>query len=158
MGAEILALFCVVLAAALADLLICGEEGSGTRQVFHFLTALVVLALLLRPFLFMLGGAEDFFEGEFSFGDTEVSKEDFEKQWEEAVASRSAVELEKGLKELLNTEYGIAAEDCEVAVTLADTGELSRIDVFLSGVALTKDPEVIEKALQKQFECQVEVR
>ena len=107
MGGDILALFGVVLAAAVADLLVPSEEG-GTRQAMHLLTALVVLILLLRPFLAFLGSAEDFWQGDVSFAETEQGKEDFEKMLSDAVSARSAEELKTGLGALLQTEYGVS--------------------------------------------------
>ena len=157
MGGDILALFGVVLAAAVADLLVPSEEG-GTRQAMHLLTALVVLILLLRPFLAFLGSAEDFWQGDVSFAETEQGKEDFEKMLSDAVSARSAEELKTGLGALLQTEYGVAPQDCEIRVELSDTGELARIAVFLSGKALTVDPRKIEQDLYERFFCVVEVR
>lgn len=158
MGAGILALFGVVLAAALADHLVPSEDAKGTRQALHFLTALVVLTLLLRPFLAWLGNADDFLQGDVEWAEGEQSEADFEQLFSDAVASRSAAELRSGLYKLLEKEYGIAKEDCEIGVVLTESGELSRISIFLSGAALLQDPEEIEGDLRGRFDCAVEVR
>jgi hypothetical protein len=158
MSGAILALFGVVLAAAIADLLIPGEEKGGTRQFLHFLTALCVLLLLLSPFRSLLQNADGFLQGEIEWKEEEVQKSDFEKKLTDAVASRSAVELKEGLAELLQQKYGIVHTDCEIAVVLGEQGELRRISVFLKGEALLKDPEEIRQDLLKLFSCDVEVR
>lgn len=158
MGGAILALFGVVLAAAIADLLIPGEERGGTRQLLHFLTALSVLLLLLSPFRSLLQNAEGFLQGEIEWSEEEVQKSDFEKRLSEAVANRSAVQLREGLAELLQQKYGIASSDLEIAVELSEQGELRRISVFLKGAALLQDPEEIRQDLLKLFSCDVEVR
>ncbi|MBQ8357815.1 MAG: hypothetical protein IJX39_08440 [Clostridia bacterium] len=158
MGGEILALFGVAFAAALADLLVPGEEKGGTRQFLHFLTALVVLLLLLRPFLSLLGGADGFLQGNLEWEQDETVKADYEQVFADAVASRSAVELKEGLSDLLQEEFGIAQGDCEITVALSDSGELERVAVFLSGAALLRDPEQIENRLSELFDCTVEVR
>ena len=158
MGGAILALFGVVLAAAIADLLIPGEERGGTRQLLHFLTALSVLLLLLSPFRSLLQNAEGFLQGEIEWGEEEVQKSDFEKRLSEAVANRSAVQLREGLAELLQQKYGIASSDLEITVELSEQGELRRISVFLKGAALLQDPEEIRQDLLKLFSCDVEVR
>ena len=157
MGGDILALFGVVLAAAVAELLIPSQEG-GTRQAMHLLTALVVLILLLRPFLSFLGSAEELWQGDISWTESGQDTEDFENILADAVAKRSAEELKKGLYVLLLEEYDVAAQDCEIRVALNDTGELVSISVFLSGKALARDPEVIERDLYERFACVVEVR
>ena len=158
MGGAILALFGVVLAAAIADLLIPGEERGGTRQLLHFLTALSVLLLLLSPFRSLLQNAEGFLQGEIEWSEEEVQKSDFEKRLSEAVANRSAVQLREGLAELLQQKYGIASSDLEITVELSEQGELRRISVFLKGAALLQDPEEIRQDLLKLFSCDVEVR
>lgn len=158
MGGAILALFGVVLAAAIADLLIPGEERGGTRQLLHFLTALSVLLLLLSPFRSLLQNAEGFLQGEIGWSEEEVQKSDFEKRLSEAVANRSAVQLREGLTELLQQKYGIASSDLEITVELSEQGELRRISVFLKGAALLQDPEEIRQDLLKLFSCDVEVR
>ena len=47
-------LFCVVLAAAMAELLIPEEGGAGTKKVLRLLTALAVLLLILSPLTSLL--------------------------------------------------------------------------------------------------------
>lgn len=158
MRGEMLALFGVVLAAVLAEYLIPGEQGGGARQALHFLTALVVLILLLRPFLGALGEAREFFDGELSIQTDREDVQDFDGIFQSAVASRSAAQLESGLASLLWQEYGIAAECCEIRVALDAEGELDGIWVFLSGTALLQDPSEVEQDLEQRFSCEVEVR
>lgn len=157
MGGSVLALFGVALAAAVADLLIPAREG-GTRRTVHLLTSLVVLLLLLHPFLSFLGSAEALWQGDLSWAESEQSGVDYEKLLTDAVARRSAKELKEGLYALLRDEHDVAREDCELHVALDDTGELVQISVFLSGKALTKDPDEIERTLEQRFACIVEVR
>lgn len=158
MGGAILALFGVVLAAAIADLLIPGEEKGGTRQFLHFLTALSVLLLLLSPFRSFLQNADEFLQGEIEWGEEEVQKSDFEKKLSEAVANRSAAQLKEGLATLLEQRYGISPSDCEIAVLLNEQGELGSISIYLKGAALLQDPEQIRQDLLEMFSCDVEVR
>ena len=158
MSGAMLALFGVVLAAAIGDLLIPGEEKGGTRQFLHFLTALSVLLLLLSPFRSFLQSADGFLQGEIEWSEEEVKKSDFEKKLSEAVANRSAAQLTQGLAALLEQQYGIARENQEIAVLLDEQGELRRISVFLKGAALLHDPEEIRQDLLKWFSCDVEVR
>lgn len=157
MGAEILSLFGVVLAAVLADLLVPTENG-GMRQFLHFLTAMVLLVLLLRPFLSVLGGTESILRGDVQWPQGEENAEEYERIFRQTVTDRSAAELREGLFDMLYREYGIAEENCEIRVQLTKEGELSEISIFLSGSALLHDPEEIECDLREKFECTVEVR
>lgn len=158
MGGAVLTLFCVIFAAAIADLLIPGEEKGGTRQFLHFLAALAVLLLLLSPFVSLLHNADGFLQGEIEWEEAEVQKSDFEKQFADAVASRSAEQLREGLYALLQQQYGIAPSDCEITVTLDGAGELRHIAIFLKGEALLRDPDEIRDDLLERFSCDVEVR
>ena len=158
MSGAMLALFGVVLAAAIGDLMIPGEEKGGTRQFLHFMTALCVLLLLLSPFRSLVQSTDDLLRGEIEWGDSEVKKSDFEKKLSDAVASRSASELREGLTALLQEKYGIAPEDAEIAVVLNERGELCRLSVLLKGAALLTDPEEIRGDLLELFSCEVEVR
>ena len=158
MRGEILALFGVVLAAVLAEHLIPSEQGGGARRALHFLTALVVLILLLRPFLGALGEAREFFGGELSVQTGQEEVPNFDRIFQAAVADRSAADLAAGLSFLLWEEYGIAAECCEIRVSLNAEGELEGIWVFLSGTALLQDPSEVERDLEQRFSCAVEVR
>ena len=158
MSGAILSLFGVVLAAAIGDLLIPGEEKGGTRQLLHFLTALSVLFLLLSPFRVFLQSADGFLQGEIEWGEAAVQRADFEQMLAEAVASRSAVQLREGLASLLEQEYGICAEDREIEVELGEQGELRRIAVRLKGAALLQDPEQIRADLLERFLCDDGIR
>ena len=158
MSGAILALFGVVFAAAIADLLIPGEEKGGTRQFLHFLTALTVLLLLVSPLRSLLQNADGFLQGEIEWSEDGVEKSDFEQQFSTAIANRSATQLKEGLYTLLQQKYGISPDDCEIAVALNAQGELESISVLLKGAALLQDPGEIQQYLLKEFSCQVEVR
>ena len=158
MSGELLALFGVVLAAAVAELMIPAEGRAGTRSFLHFLTALAVLVLMLHPLFSSLSAAEDLFGGELSWGEETVEEPDYEAVFERAVAARSAVQLRAGLQDMLEREYGGAPESCEIGIVLNEAGELQRITVILSGAALLQDPAEIQSALGELLPCVVEVR
>ena len=156
MSGTVLALFGVAVAAAMGELLIPCTEG-GTRRFLQFLTAVVLLVLILQPFLSWLSGASGFLEGEIEWSEEDVQG-GYEQIFSDAVADRSAVQLRQGLLHLLQSEHGIASGDCEVGVTFGEDGSLERIGVVLSGKALLQDPDEIERLLRDKFGCEVEVR
>lgn len=156
MSGQILALFGVSLAAALGDYLIPESGHEGTRRFLRFLTALVVLVLLLRPFLSFLGGAEGFFQGEVP--EIGESTEDFEGKLAEAVANRAAEQLEQGVAGWVAQEFGVREEHVSVSAFFTSKGEVHRVLVILSGAALLQDPDEIERRLFELLNCEVEVR
>lgn len=156
MSGAVLALFGVAVAAAIGELLMPCEEG-GTRRFLQFLTALVVLVLILQPFLSLLSSADGFFSGEVEQEEEDV-RAAYEQTFSHAVANRSAEQLKRGLIQMLESEYGIAPEDCEVGVTLDEEGRPQQIRVLLSGKGLLQSPHEIAAGLKEKFNCDVEVR
>ena len=142
MRAAILSLIAVALAASLAELLLPGDEGKGTKRFLKMLVSLAVLLLLLRPFLGFLDAADGFFDGEV--GEIPVTETDYGNLLGDAVAKRSKQDIEK--------------EDAKVTVTLEKDGTLRRVSVILSGKALLTDPDSIEARLVDLLNCEVEVR
>lgn len=156
MQKELLALFCVCLAAAIGEMLLPGEGKSGTKKAFHFLITLVVLVLILTPFLRLLGNYTSFFEGEIEWEQGEIA--DYESIFENALTAQSEQDLREGIYTLLASEYGIGREHCEIVIAFDTDGSLRRVSLFLSGAALTQNPKTLEKALSGRLSCTVEVR
>lgn len=156
MSGGILALFGVVLTAALADILLPGKEKSSLRRALSVLVSLTVLLLILRPVMGLIRQNGGFFEGELpSF---EAERDAFEEIFDVAVSRRSAVELEQGVAALLERDFGISNGDCTVHVTLDGDGTLLRVSVRLSGKGLLVEPAKIEAYLIELLNCHVEVR
>lgn len=157
MSAGILGLFGVCVAAGMGEMLLPGDEKSSTRRFLRILIALALLLLLARPMLGLLGGGEGWLGGDWG-ADAEGGEQNFEEILQGAVAKRSAEDLRAGLHAFLESEFDIAAEDAEIAVSLEKGGELRRVAVYLSGKALLVDPEEIEQAIVGLLGCDVEVR
>ncbi|MBR7181199.1 MAG: hypothetical protein IKD28_00245 [Clostridia bacterium] len=157
MSAGILGLFGVCVAAGMGEMLLPGDEKGGTRRFLRILVALALLLLLARPMLLLLGGGEGWLGGDWG-ADAEGGEQNFEEILGEAVAKRSAEDLCAGLHAFLESEFDIAAEDAEIAVSLEKGGELRRVAVYLSGKALLVDPDEIEQAIVRLLGCEVEVR
>ncbi len=155
MQGTVLALFGAALAAGLADLLLPSEK-EGTAKLFRFLVSLVVLLLILTPFAGFLKNSEDIFSGELPFEEEQI--EDFEQIFSQTVSAESKKEFEKGLYALLAREYGIPQENVTILVRFDAEGELACVSLFLSGGALTQNPDTLEKALSEKLGCTVEVR
>jgi len=157
MGNTVLGLFGVCLAAALSELLLPGEEGRGTKVALRALTSLAVLLLLLRPVLPYLKGAPDF-SFESLVGESEDTTEQYQEIFEHAVSVGSERELKEGLFKMLAEEYGITKDDAYIKVYFDRTGELSRVEIYLSGHAKLPDPDALEADIGGRLNCETEVR
>lgn len=158
MGNTVLGLFGVGLAAGLAELLLPGEEGKGTKKALALLTTLAVLLLLLRPFLTFLHTDRAFsFEDLLGESETDVAAE-YEEIFARAVAAGSERDLREGIYRWLWVEYGIEKEDAYIKISFDDAGALLRVEIYLSGSALLQDPVALGEALGNKLGCETEVR
>ena len=156
MSEGILSLFGVALGGAIADILLPGKPKGPLRRALGVLVSLTLLLLILRPVMGLIRDEGGFLEGVIP----EIGGEqtDFEAIFADTVAKRSASELEKGIVQLLERDFGIAERDCAVGVLLDGQGELLSVSVRLSGKGLLVDPRAVEQALGELLNCLVEVR
>ncbi len=155
MQGTVLALFGAALAAGLAELLLPAEDG-GTAKLFRFLISLVVLLLILTPFFGFLRDSEAILEGEIV--PSEEQSADFEQIFSDTVNAQAKAEFEKGLYALLESEYGIKAQNVKLVLRFDAQGELAGVSVFLSGSSLLKNPDTLARELSEKLDCTVEVR
>ena len=159
MAASVLGLFGVALAAALAELLLPSEEGRATKIALRFLVSLSVLLLFLAPFRGILSDAPPFsLDQIIEAGESAVGKEGFDAIFRDAINEGSAQALKEGLSALLAEQYGIGEGQAQIFVYFDGKGELSRVQIYLSGSALLKDPHELEAELGALLGCETEVR
>lgn len=152
----VLGLFGVCVAAALAELLPMGD-GKGTRGALRVLVSLAVLLLLARPFLpFLSTSPEIPLEG--LVGGGEDTAAEYEEIFHRVVNAGGERELKECLYAWLLEKHGVEREDAHIQITLQETGELLRVEIFLSGKALLLDPDVLQEELGKLLRCETEVR
>lgn len=158
MGNTVLGLFGVGLAAGLAELLLPGEEGKGTKAALRLLVSLAVLLLLLRPFLSFFGTSPEFYFEELVGGSEEDTTAQYEDIFARAVAAGSERDLREGIYSWLLAEYGIEKEDAYIKISFDEAGALARVEIYLSGSGLLQDPDVLAEALGAKLGCETEVR
>lgn len=152
----VLGLFGVCMAAALCELLPTGDA-KGTRGVLRVLVSLAVLLLLVRPFLPILGGTPEIPLEEL-VGGAEDTTTEYEDIFHRAVMKGSERDLREGLYAWLFEKHGVEREDAHIKIALTGAGELSRVEIFLSGKALLLDPDALGEELEKLLSCETEVR
>lgn len=157
MGNTVLGLFGVCIAAALAELLLPGDEGRGTKTALRLLVSLAVLLLLLRPFLPYLQKAPSFALEEL-VGETEDTTARYQEIFENAVREGSEKDLKAGLAALLKEEYGIEEKQAHIKVYFDGAGYLRRVEIYLSGHALLQDPDALAADISARLGCETEVR
>jgi hypothetical protein len=156
MRVGIYALFCITLAAGLAELLLPGRDGSGVKRGLRLLVALAVLLLVAQPLRGLLTG--DRWDLSALFEAEETLTADYEKIFESAVGKRFEEDLRTGLYGWLSAEYGLEVKDAQIRILFAEDDALKRIEITLSGKGLLQNPYEIEQALSQKFNCEAEVR
>ena len=147
----VFALFCVVLAAAMADLLIPAEHGAGTKKYLHLLTALAVLLLILSPLTaFLRRGGEQALP-------TAAETPDFEAVFAAALDEAGRAEFEARLRAALVSEFGGEERDFSLSVRYEE-GVPVEVRAVLSGRALTVDPRAVEEYLTGLLQIPASVR
>ena len=154
----ILGLFGITLAAAMAELILPAREGRGAKRALRFLTALAVLLVVAAPLTTLLRGEVDLSLAGLAGEEDAALRETYTALFEEAVAEGSAALLAKGIADFLKTEFKIEENHAMVRVFLDTEGNLQRVAVTLSGSALLKNPDEIQRALAEKLACEVEVR
>ena len=158
MKTMILGLFGVSLAAAMAELLLPDREGRGVKLSLRMLTSLAVLLVIVSPLAKLFGGDYRLELDTLSGEDEQTLTQAYTTVFEKAVAEGSETLLCEGVLDFLHKEYGIDEKNATVRALFNDKGELQAVLVTLSGSALLKNPDEIDKALTEKLSCTVEVR
>ena len=153
MQSRILLLCGISLAAALAELLLAGEKKDGVHRAFHILISFAVLFVLIQPFLHFLQN-----DTRLSLSFSSADEAQYTEVFYDTVEGAVQKDVESGIVQVLESEYGIGEKNCRVSVFYREDGYPARISVTLSGAALTKDPEKIEEELSSRVGCETEVR
>lgn len=157
MNQTLLSLSLVGICAALCELLLPRGQGEGTKKALRVLVSLAVLLIILRPFLGFLQADTAFDLG--AMFDTEAADTAaYEEIFEKTVTAQGEADFKAGVLALLESEYGIAAQDAEIKLYFDESGALSLVKIYLSGTALLQNPHELGEALTARLGCKTEVR
>ena len=157
MRAGIYALFCVTLAAGLAELLLPGGEGSSVKRGLRLLVALTVLLYVAQPLRGLFNGDRWWELSDLLAAEEELAA-DYEEIFKSTAEKRFENELREGLYGWLSAEYGVEVKDAQIRILYAADDSLKRIEITLSGKGLLQNPHEIAQALSEKFNCETEVR
>ena len=149
MKAYILSVIGASLVAAVITLFTPDGKGGGIGKHVKLITSLALLAVIINPFLDFVKNlsATDFDSLKDKIIDSADPQDTYEKIFYESLSEMSASELEGELEKLISEKFGIKSENLSVNAEYSmdeNTVCFKRITVILSGVAIFKDPYVIE--------------
>ena len=157
MTAYLLSLLSAACIAALIGILAPEGEGGGIARHLRLLIALILICLMISPLGDVLGMLTDFANGDYTLPNSDtVSREDYQKQMEEALSTSSKVYFVQLLTQALEREFSIETGNVRCAVHWNDSAEETtpeRVTVVLSNAAIWKDPEPIENYVTTLLGC-----
>ena len=154
MQSYFLALISTAFLAALVGLL---APGGGLAKYIKLLTSLLLLCVLLSPIQDAIPALQAFLNGEWELPELDLPNEDsYKEELNQALEGASTLYFTQMLTQTLQAEFAIDAEDLRCDVRWSTENEAlrpTRVTVILSGRAIWKDPEAIERFVKELLEC-----
>ena len=143
MKSYLLSILAMSLLASVCLLLL--PEKAALKKGLSFLSALLLLSLLLSPLMGVAGELSEFFSGDlFS---AEIWEEEYRKESDAALSGYSKDYLEALVKERLMEHFSLREGDLRVAISF-DGGEPKQVLLLLSGKAIWQDSARLESFVE----------
>ena len=150
----------VCVSAAIGIALSVSPEG-GLKKHLRLICALCFLCVLIGP----LTEIFDTVKNAFGAFDREITDENegteakYEKIYSEYMEGGYGENVEKAVKDILGTRFGIPESEISAVVVFADKNgdgvkEVERITVILSGRSVFRDPAEIKVCVSETFACE----
>ena len=157
MKAYFLSLIAAAMIAALVGILTPGGEKGGIAKHVKLLTSLFLVCVLISPLKETLVGLRAWLDGGLELPNLENPEEDsYKQQMDEALQGASTAYFTQMLTQMLEQRFSIATGEVRCGVQWqSENGSLSpvRVTVILSGKAIWRDPEAIERFVEELLGC-----
>ena len=158
MKAYFLSLIAAAMIAALVGILTPGGEKGGIAKHVKLLTSLFLVCVLISPLKETLVGLRAWLDGGLELPNLENPEEDsYKQQMDEALQGASTAYFTQMLTQMLEQRFSIATGEVRCSVQWqSENGSLSpvRVTVILSGKAIWRDPEAIERFVEELLGCE----
>ena len=154
MQSYLLTLISTALLVALVGLL---APKGGLSKYIKLLTSLLLLCVLLSPIQKAIPALQAFLNGEWELPALDLPNEDsYKEELDRALEEASTLYFTQMLTQTLQAEFSIDAGDLRCIVQWSAEQEAlrpKRVTVILSGRAIWKDPEAIERFVKELLDC-----
>lgn len=145
------------LIAAICSLLAPSGEGGGIAKHVKLLTSLLLVCVLIAPVGNLIEGLQGALSGEITFPWEENGRDTEEENLQDRLDEVSTAYFTELLTQSLEREFAIETGDLRCAIQWEGEGEQmrpARVTLLLSGKAVWKDPEAMEKFVTELLDCE----
>ena len=135
--------------------------GGGLKKHLRLVCALCFLCVLIGPLTEIIDNVKSSFEAleEGVDDESDEIREKYESIYEEYLEGGYGDNVERAVKDLLSTRFGMPEEECRAEIEFADKNgdgvkEVTKITVILSGRSIFRDPAEIKSCVSECFDCE----
>lgn len=150
----IISVICVSIVGSIASMLSLEGENGGLGKHFRLIFGICIVLVCLNPIKDIFNYIENA-KNEWIVEGIVQNEEKYSEMFDKSFAAAEITNLKNGIKQLLNDRFDIDPAECEIAVSLNDSGDIKRIFITLYGRAVWKDTAEIENYLFNIFKCEI---
>lgn len=142
---------------------IIAPKHGGIEKYTKTIGLLCILCVAVAPFKEILGNINDNFFGSLKeeiLDGAEDNRNGYNEILKEYLNDFSQNEFIAQIKEILNEQFAIPAEECEIDITTSTESGNLKVDsmqILLSGRSVFKNPYTIEEYFNKLLDCECQV-
>lgn len=153
----LLTIILVSICIGLADIISPSEKG--INKYTKAIGVLIILCVIISPISKVIKNIDESFFDKLR-DDLSINDDDTQNKYEDILISYlnnfSISEINAQIKNILNQEFTIPNEECEVIIISDQAGEklsISKIQILLSGKSVFKNPYEIENYFSNLLKC-----
>lgn len=149
----------ILVSICIGILDIIAPNNEGISKYTKTIGLLIILCVLIAPINDAVKTIDDGFLNKIKdeiLLDTESMDKEYENILNNYLNEHSIMELQNQIKEILNNNFDIPSDECEIKVITQhseDALHLNEIKIILSGKSIFKNPYSIEEHFHKLFKC-----
>ena len=159
MKAYIISVIAVGIIGSFVSILTPEGEGGGIGRHSRLAVGLSLIIVCAAPIFNMISGLRELDVNSLLPQEGAEESIEYESIFNSSYSAAEIESLKEGIKNILQSRFGIEGSECYVAVKTAEDGcggrKLERIFINLYGSALWKDTGEIEKYLSSLFGCEI---
>lgn len=142
---------------------IISPDNNGLSKYTQTIGLLIILFVIISPISKILNTIDDNFINQIKdniLADEEDAKNKYEELMHEYLNNHSVKELENQIKDILDSKFEVANNDCEIKIIagyVEDKYYLNEIKIILSGKSIFKNPYSIEEYFSELLKCKCTV-
>ena len=153
----LLTIILVSICISIADIISHLEKG--INKYTKTIGVLIILCVIISPISKVIQNIDESFFDKLR-DDLSINDDDTQNKYEDILISYlnnfSISEINAQIKNILNQEFTIPNEECEIIIISEQNGEklsISKIQILLTGKSVFKNPYIIENYFSNLLKC-----